>query len=147
MIWMPINSAPGYSASDMGDIMSPKGLLLRQQYSSGRLRVRIRGKRRTVWHLVLEAFAGSGRGYRPKHLNGNPFDNRYENLVYTGRPRREAPPSSPETCRKGHELIGDNVELWGYSRHRICVACRDGQDGEARRPSRQYRRSQHRGRR
>lgn len=109
----------------MGDVTTPSGKVLKQRFSDGRLRVRIRGRWYTVWKLVLEAFAGGPRpGYRPWHLNGNLLDNRYENLVYRGAPRTEARPPRVDHCRMGHELTGENVETWG--KNRICVKCRDG---------------------
>ena len=124
--WLPIPSIPGCQASSMGDILSPSGKLLKQRYSNGQMRVRVRGRWYTVWKLVLEAFAGIpvGPGYRPWHLNGDLFDNRYENLVYRGSPRTELPPPRIELCSRGHELTGDNVKTWGKN-NRICVKCDD----------------------
>ena len=123
---MPIGSAPGYQASDAGDIMSPAGRILRQQWTDGRLRVRVRGKKRTVWVLILEAFYGKpiNGGYRPWHVNGDLRDNRLENLVYTGAPRTESAPPRVDHCRMGHELTQENTEIWG-SGNRICIQCRD----------------------
>lgn len=128
-MWMPISGDLGYQASDLGDIMSPSGRVLNQHWHNGQLRVRIRGRRRTVWRLVLEAFAGRpiNGGYRPWHLNGNLRDNRYANLVYKGTARRLVVAPRVAHCRKDHELTGDNLKTWGYgAKHRICVTCRDG---------------------
>lgn len=126
MMWLPFAEAPGYRISDQGDVMSPRGKILRQQYHDGRLRVWIQGKRYTVWRVVLETFAGKpvNGGYRPWHLNGDLFDNRYENLVYAGAPRREFR-ERVDHCRMDHELTKENTEVWGTG-HRICLKCRAG---------------------
>lgn len=80
----------GFQASLNGEIFDPKGRLKRQRPAgNGAMQVHIGKSTRMVHDLVARAFHGcpTADGYRVKHLNGNPSDNREENLIWSGSPR------------------------------------------------------------
>lgn len=90
-LWMPIPTAPGFSASDRGRVREDEsGRVLRTIDRGGRgphryLGVRIAGERapRALHHVVAEAWVGP----RPKgscinHRNGIKCDNRPANLEW-----------------------------------------------------------------
>lgn len=93
--FMPIPSAPGYFATNSGEIVSLSGWRGReiktvtQVLSGGKrypaVRVMIDGKRVTknVHALVAEAFYGPRpSALQVRHLDGNPMNNAVENLRY-----------------------------------------------------------------
>lgn len=105
-IWKPIPGHEGkYEVSCLGNVRSltrrvrlvahgrettrvAKGVLLRPgKTQSGHVTVAIgRGNSRPVHQLVMEAFVGPRpEGNEVLHLNGNPSDNRLENLKYGTR--------------------------------------------------------------
>lgn len=90
-----------------------------------------------VHTLVLNAFEGPRPdGYVARHLNGNPLDNRRENLCWgtleenmqdairhgTNRNARKT------HCKQGHEFAGYNLRIDPATGRRICRTCvRDAQ--------------------
>lgn len=86
-----------------------------------------------VHRLVLEAFVGPcpGEGFMCRHLNGNPADNRVENLAWgtalenaqdvirhgTNWQKRKS------ACPSGHPY--DEANTLRYGRRRYCRTCRD----------------------
>ena len=85
--WAWLSFYPGYKVSDRGDVMNPRGKLLRQQCDGNNaLKVNIGKSTASVHKLVLRAFTGHPvtAGYWVKHLNGDRSDNRLENLVWAG---------------------------------------------------------------
>lgn len=89
--WRPIPGHPGYEASDDGLVRSldrldkagrqRKGRILKQHLLNGYPAVRINGRSLRVHRLVLLAFEGPcPKGMEACHYNGNPLDNRIENL-------------------------------------------------------------------
>jgi hypothetical protein len=91
--WKPIPSYEGqYDVSDKGNVRSyrrsgvPK-ILKPGRMTAGYLSVALgRGNSRCVHELVLIAFVGEKpHKYECRHLNGNPADNRLENLAWGTR--------------------------------------------------------------
>lgn len=85
----------------------------------------------TVHSLVLEAFVGPRpEGAVCRHLNGDPADNRVENLRWgTGSENQYDAVrhgshylASKTHCKRGHPFSGPNLATRGGSR--VCVACR-----------------------
>lgn len=92
--WAPIPDRPGYEVSNIGRIrsyrnaqghpMSEPRVLTPIRTRSGRLKIKL-GRTATVGihRLVLLAFRGpAGDDQECRHLNGNPLDNRIENLAW-----------------------------------------------------------------
>ena len=88
---------------------------------------------RTVHTLVLEAFGGPKPNphYVTRHLNGNPTDNRPENLAW-GTPRENMldrikhgndPNASKTHCIRGHKFSGKNLFVTSDNR-RACRSCK-----------------------
>lgn len=101
--WKPIPNAPGYEASDQGRVRSfhrrsstdgkpaqwgvgerPRRVLKPSGKKPGvNLRINGQTRRRSVASLVMRAFVGPRpEGHCIRHLNGDPGDNRLENLRY-----------------------------------------------------------------
>ena len=90
--WLPMVGAESYEVSDRGAIRRIRtGRILTARLNfKGYLRASVKSRPTWVHRAVLEAF----RGPRPvgmvcAHLNGNPQDNRLENLVWTTREENE----------------------------------------------------------
>lgn len=96
-----IPGLPGFQASLDGEIFDQEGLRLRRQRPAGNgaMQVHVGKTTRMVHDLVARAFHGCPvtGGYRVKHLNGDPSDNREENLVWTNRANPPTPPQPPTT--------------------------------------------------
>lgn len=89
---------------------------------------------KTVHSLVAEAFIGPRPdGLEVRHLNGDPLDNRAENLTYGTHGENERDKVTHGThrnggkthCPSGHAYAGDNLYVsprgWRY-----CRACKNG---------------------
>jgi len=129
---------PGYKITKTGEVWSDhmggwKKLCLDP---GGYLRVSLTldgvNRMRLVHQLVLETYRGPRPdGMEVRHLNGNPSDNRVENLTYGthaenlrdivlhGR-HHEAVKTH---CPKGHPYEGENLYTDGRG-HRKCRTCR-----------------------
>lgn len=127
-----------YSVTSAGDVISPRGAVLRPWQSGryGHLKVQIEdGRRRFVHQLVAESFLGERPdGADVRHLNGNPADNRVENLTYGTRSEnvldsvrhgtyRNAN-GEKSSCPKGHDYDTQNTYTDTSGRRR-CRKCRD----------------------
>lgn len=143
-IWKPILGAEGrYEVSSLGRVRSlprektPGGILKAHSNRKGYQQVTIsrngKGRTKRVHVLVAQAFHGPRPfdGAHVRHLNGNPADNRAENLrwgtasennrdtIEHGNHKQVA----KTHCPKGHPYAGHNliVTAWGS---RWCRACR-----------------------
>lgn len=83
-----------------------------------------------VHHLVLVAFSGPRPdGMIARHLNGNPSDNRVENLVWGTHSENAADTLAHGThkeagkthCKNDHEFTPENT--YRFRNRRICRAC------------------------
>lgn len=151
--WRDIPEHPGYQASNLGRVRSVdrvvtqpgrwggiverrlRGQVLQPKVQdSGHLFVQLPGKRyRKVHQLVLEAFVGPcPPGLEACHGNGNPADNRSENLRWDTRPANRLdsvrhgthPMASRPRCPLDHLLVAPNLIPSQTARgHRSCIAC------------------------
>lgn len=140
--WLPIPGYEGrYEVSDQGEVRSlpryrSRGGILRPHpslpggYPSVNLRKDGAGKTMRVHALVMLAFVGPRpEGQVTRHLNGNPLDNRLENLTY-GTPtennldtvRHGGNANARKThCPQGHPYTPENT-AW-YGTYRYCRTC------------------------
>lgn len=86
--WREIPGFPRYMVSSFGNVLGLKGFILKPAVDrKGYLRVALHLKNgkshRRIHHLVLLAFVGPrDTGIITRHLDGNPANNRLENLKY-----------------------------------------------------------------
>lgn len=144
--WKPIPGYPGYEASDLGSIRSVdrsvvnkngvakalRGRVLAQTVGDKSYRlVSIGGHTRRVHRLVLMAHVGVEPDLQVRHLDGNPANNKLENLRYgTGVENSQDclnhgthPQASKTHCRNGHPYSGTNVR-YSSTGERVCRTCR-----------------------
>lgn len=134
--WRDLKGVPGYLVSSHGRVYSHfSRRVLKQQVVRGYWYVSIsesgHGKRKRTHRLVCEAFNGPSPVGKPLalHSNGNPLDNRAENLRW-GSHRDNALDrklhgscweSRKTHCPRGHEYNPQNTKVVGGSR--TCVVC------------------------
>lgn len=126
--WLPVVGYEGlYQVSDDGSLntKSRRGewiprAICTDKNGYRRVTLSLDGKKycRLVHHLVLEAFVGPRpEGHECRHLNGNPGDNRLENLQWGTSTensfdvvRHGNHPSAVKThCKRGHEFTPENT--------------------------------------
>jgi hypothetical protein len=155
--WLPIPDYEGlYEASDWGRIRSmPRyrdwhssnhGRILRQDTQHAlhqRVTLYKDGKRSRIFvhRLVMLAFVGPcPPGMETRHLDGNPLNNRLENLVYGTRQEnaqdrvnhgRDAHARMTH-CESNHEYTPANTRIKPNG-SRECIACRKKRDQARRR--------------
>ncbi|WP_100458533.1 NUMOD4 motif-containing HNH endonuclease [Mycobacteroides abscessus] len=154
--WLPVVGYEGrYEVSDQGRIRSldqlvdyidgrsgklcarrSKGRVLKPGAApSGHLHVVLGGaKTMTIHHAVAEAFHGPRPiGAEVRHRNGDPADNRANNLEYGSRGQNAEDSkrhgthfhAGLTTCKRGHDLTDpDNLQKAAQGRKRTCLACR-----------------------
>lgn len=127
-VWMPIVGYEGlYQVSDKGGINTrdrrgewvPRALNSdKNGYQRVTLSMSGRKSSRLIHHLVLEAFVGPRpEGMECRHLNGDPSDNRLENLEWGTSSentfdvvRHGNHPGAKKThCKHGHEFTPENT--------------------------------------
>ena len=89
--------------------------------------------RPTVHQLVAFAFIGDRRaeGLEIRHLNGDPSDNRVENLAWGTRAENVADMIDHGThwqvvktkCSRGHALVPGNLVNYKHRKGRECLSC------------------------
>lgn len=149
--WRPVVGFEGYyEVSDQGGVRSLDrvvdrgGSPMRRRgqplstsgvHPSGHLYVNLRmnggGGTHQVHRLVMAAFAGPcPDGMEVRHLNGDPTDNRLENLAYGTRSENIRDQvthgvhnmASLTGCKRGHEFTPENTYI--NDGRRVCIACR-----------------------
>jgi len=90
--WYEVPTAPGYSVTRSGKVRGKNGRVLKSwtQIRGGypAVKIRVAGESKTVCvhRLVLETFVGpKPDGQEACHINGDPTDNRVENLYWGSR--------------------------------------------------------------
>lgn len=149
-IWVPTPGIPGYEVSNLGRVRGIdrtvhfrdgrvyryRGQILRPAINpvSGYPHVAPKGISRNIHRLVLEAFVGPcPPGMLCRHLNGNPADNRLENLRW-GTPSENSYDkgrhgtdhnAAKDVCIRGHRLAEPNLApaLRTTTGWRSCLAC------------------------
>ena len=139
--WLPVPGFEGwYEVSSAGRVRSLHTSALRvlsqTQDRSGHMRVTLyRDGKAHPGKLVHQMVAGAFLGPRPdgfvcRHLNGNPTDNRPENLAWGTYSQNELDSvqhgthgmASRTHCKNGHEFTSDNTR-WTPDGWRRCRAC------------------------
>lgn len=133
--WCPIPGHEGYEVSTLGQVRSGSRVLTQflRGKKPGYLSVYLGGGSQFVHRLVLLAFRGEPQeGEETRHLNGDQYDNRLENLAWgtrsenaLDRVRHGTHFSSRKThCPRGHLLGGHNLKPAGLREgKRKCLAC------------------------
>ena len=149
-IWRFVHGNPHYLVSSHGRVQTvahttrgKDGRVLRIPERDKKLSVDVKGYqivgltkdgrtfRRYVHHLVLEAFVGlRGKGQECRHLDGDPLNNRLDNLAWGSvsenaldRVRHGTHHQASKTyCKRNHELTPDNLlPRQGRRDCRICA--------------------------
>ena len=121
-------SDPDYAVSADGRVVNLRtGRVLKGYVSEGVVNVSLRGRRRPVQLLVLEAFGGvRPRGMVAGRVNGDRWDNRVENLRWVPRGTKREPATH---CPQGHAYDAENTDV-SPSGLRRCRVCRAGREGK-----------------
>lgn len=149
--WLPVVGFDFYEVSDQGRVRSLDRTVPHPVYGSARLRgkvlkarlspaatypsVTLAGQKlRYIHRLVLEAFIGpKPEGMVTCHSNGDPTDNRLENLRYDtyssnlndavrhGTYRNGH--GQKTHCKRGHEFTPENTHLRSDKKGRQCKTC------------------------
>ena len=147
--WRPVVGTTGYEVSDQGRVRSldryidhpvthrvrlPGRVLKAALQNGGHLKVGLgRGRVDQVHRLVLAAFVGPcPEGMEVRHLNGDPTDNRLENLTYGTRAENIADAVRHGThvqarkthCVHGHPYTPENTGIRIKSNGRTQRWCR-----------------------
>lgn len=104
--WREVPSLPGYYASPDGRVRSKHKILAAYVYRTGHLIVApsVNGKQKpvTVHRMVCEAFHGPcPQGMECRHLDGDPSNNRSENLAWGTRLENQRDRLRHGSCNSG----------------------------------------------
>lgn len=135
--WRRVPGITGYLVSDAGRVMSTRReqvrILRPGRLRKGYLGVNL-GRSYRVHRLVLEAFVGPcPEGQEARHLNGDPADNRLENLAWGTSSENKADmiamgrhnQASKTVCPAGHKFaVHGYRDRGGKRRCRQCEAKR-----------------------
>lgn len=158
--WLPVVGYEGlYEVSDLGGVrgcdrrawnghgyhLLPGQVLKTRLDSHGRPQVSLykSGERWTprTYRLVLEAFVGPcPEGEEACHNNGDPLDNRLENLRWDTHEanmldavRQRTHNNARKThCKRGHEFTAENTRINKSDGGRHCRACKRERERHAR---------------
>lgn len=156
MIWSPIpNYEARYEASTLGEI---RAIFPWRKLANPRIIKPFRGKyfqlwlspqreagtyRRDFWQvhvLIALTFLGSRpEGLEIRHLDGNNFNNRLDNLAYGTHSENQLdtvrlgknPNANKSHCKYGHEFTEENTYRDPKYGYRYCVQCRRRSEHEA----------------
>lgn len=138
--WRPVPGLPGYEVSNLArarSVKRPRPRLLKVSPGPcGLNTIHLRTPRGAsrmyrLGTLILLAFVGPRpRELRVRHLDGNPINDRIENLTYgteaevaadhVARARREEAAGGPTHCPEGHRYADSWFGNWG---DRMCSPC------------------------
>lgn len=117
----------GYEVSNAGRVRGPRGILRPFAGDArGHLKVDLCGRRVFVHRLVLDAFVGPcPDGMEGCHNNGNPADNRVENLRWDTRSANVIDIRERRThCPSGHTFTAENTYIEPATGWRRCRQCK-----------------------
>ena len=126
--WRDVPGFPGYQASSLGRVRSPRKILKLSIDTGGYLTVTLgHATQRRVHCLVMLAFVGPPpEGQEVCHDNGDKQNARLDNLYYGTRERNIEDAvrhgtawwlKVPDTCPKGHSAVVR------YGGRRVCRTC------------------------
>ncbi|MGG7510948.1 NUMOD4 motif-containing HNH endonuclease [Plantibacter sp. YIM 135249] len=133
--WLPVHGHEGaYEVSSAGDVRNVvTGRVLKGTANDGGyLAVKLRRRGHLVHRLVAIAFLGAPEvGQEVCHGNGNPADNRVENLRWGTRSENTSDQvrhgthnhSSLSSCPQGHDYTVENTYVHPQGRYRRCRTC------------------------
>ncbi|MCH4542742.1 NUMOD4 motif-containing HNH endonuclease [Ochrobactrum sp. A-1] len=111
-IWKQIEGFPGYSVSSHGRVCGIKGIL-KPHVSGGKPYLTVglyRNRKRhpfTVHRLVMDAFIGClPEGFDRSHIDGNPQNNRLENLIFEKKSDNNQRKVEHGTIQRGEKSTG-----------------------------------------
>jgi protein gp37 len=111
--WLPIEDYPGYMVSNFGRVKGPRAILKGDAGEQGHVRVQIGSpyNKKLVHRLVLEAFVGPppSPNAQGRHLDGNPGNNRLDNLCWGTQSDNWVDSKRHKTHRRYSKLREDDV--------------------------------------
>lgn len=135
-VWRPVMGYEGrYEVSSLGSIRATATGEVRkpQAHKSGHLRVLLYpgGKVMPIHRAVAHAFLGDPSGMVVRHLNGDPQDNRPENLAIGTQAENIADQvlhgthynATKTHCSNGHEFTPENTLNMTGRTKRVCRIC------------------------
>lgn len=142
--WRPIPGYEGlYEASSLGRVRSPRVILKQRLNNMGypvvELSKNSRSRESLVHRQVILTFSGNPPpGMECRHLNGDPTDNRAENLAWGSRSENTVDQvrhgthrnARKASCPRGHVFTPENTYIQPSNGGRICRACKDEKEAQ-----------------